>query len=297
MVLCESFGTTEPLFCDVLESDDMTTQPTKNDLLVGFERENLPEHFKPYYFAKRQNLFANIQMFRALFDAFMLLDNILAREFDDMMKGVPPSRAFPVFLFVNAHAKMRIAFELAWSSCMPEAHSIVRDAVESVAHGHKLLSNPELIQVWLKKGEDETAKNAFNREFWDSKKDRLFDGLPDLFRLWKQFSESGSHTNIGSVTLRFVVEESEKHFGWRLNYTGVQPDMLLHFLFEMLLVFGVMEEVFFKDCENRLKLDIDLAKMRGKFQRDRESVRKQIIQLIERERKSVLSAEPNSRTP
>jgi hypothetical protein len=267
----------------------MTTQPNEGDLLVKFEQNNLPEHFKAYYVAKRQNFFANIEGFKSLFDGFMLVDRILFHEFEDMMKSVPPTRMFPVFLFINAHAKMRIAFELGWSSCVPEAHSIVRDAIESAAHGHRLFSDAALIAVWLKKGESETATAAFNQEFWSAKADRLFDGLPELFRLWRQFSESGSHTNITSITHRFVVEESATHFGWRMNYTGVKPQVLLHLLFEMLLVFHVIEEVFFKDCENRLKLDIQLTNMRSKFQRNKEVMRKRIIGLIEDARSGAAS--------
>ena len=40
---------------------------------------------------------------------------------------------FPVVLYMNAHAKMRISMELAFSNCVPEARSILRDAVETVA--------------------------------------------------------------------------------------------------------------------------------------------------------------------
>jgi hypothetical protein len=273
------------------DSIDMTSHGKERELLTEFERENLPDPFRAYYSVKRQNLLANIQGFKVLFDAFMLLDKILAREFEDMMPSAQPTRMFPVLVFVNAHAKMRVAFELAFSSCIPEAHSIVRDAIESVAHGHRLLSEPELIRVWLQNGEDEAATTAFKEAFWHDKEQRLFSGLDELYRLWKQFSEFGSHTNVRSITHRFVVEETPKHVGWRMNYTGLKPETLLPVLFEMLLVFFVMEEVFYKDCSDRLKLDIELNDMRKRFNRDKEDLRAKIRKLIGRAR-----SHPNTAT-
>jgi hypothetical protein len=62
-----------------------------------------------------------------------------------------------------------------------------------------------------------------------------------------------------------------------INYTGVELDLLLQVLFEMLLVFHVMEEVFYKDCEDRLKLDVELCRLRTTFHRDKEDLRRRII--------------------
>jgi hypothetical protein len=122
-----------------------------------------------------------------------------------------------------------------------------------------------------------SAAAAFNSEFWHSKEDKLFDGLPELFQMWKRFSETGSHTNINSVVSRFVIQEGPTHVRYRVNYTGVDLRVLVPALFEILLVFHVMEEVFFKDCEDRLKLDADLVDLRTKFRRDKEALRKKII--------------------
>lgn len=110
----------------------MTTAPSENDLLLRFEQENLPPHYRDYYVAKRQNLFASIEGFSPLWRCFMLLDEIWLREFEDMRATRDIHRMFPMILFMNAHAKMRIALELGLSACLAEAYSILRDAVESV---------------------------------------------------------------------------------------------------------------------------------------------------------------------
>jgi len=187
------------------------------------------------------------------------------------------SRMFPLSLFMNAHAKMLVSMELAFSECIPEAHSILRDGIESVAHGHWLFSDPELQKVWLQRNDGEAAMEAFRAEFWHSKADKLFDGIPELHKLWSQFSDWGSHTNINSILSRFVVQENPTHVEWKMNYTGLERDMWLKLLLGILLVFHLMEEVFYTDCEDRLKLDPDLTRLRTKFQRDKEALRRQII--------------------
>lgn len=118
---------------------------------------------------------------------------------------------------------------------------------------------------------------AFEKDFWHCKEERLFDGLPNLYGNWKRYSEYGSHTNINSVAPRFVNDESASSIEWRLNYTGLKAEILAPALFEMLLTFHAMEDVLFKDCEDRLKFDVELGRMRANFERDKEAVRRQII--------------------
>jgi hypothetical protein len=146
-----------------------------------------------------------------------------------------------------------------------------------VAHGHRLFSDPALQRIWLAKNEGATGTDDFKREFWDYKKEKLFDGVPELFGLWRRFSEIGAHTNINSIVSRFEVRQSSAAVTWKVNYTGVEPRVLIPALFEMLLTFHVMERVFYKDCEDRLKLDPGLTDLRTTFQRDKENLRRKII--------------------
>jgi len=146
-----------------------------------------------------------------------------------------------------------------------------------VAHGHRLFSDPALQKTWLQKIDGGAAIDDFNREFWHHKEDKLFDGVPELFRLWKRFSDIGAHTNINSIVSRFEIQETSADVTWKMNYTGVELRVLIPALFEMLLAFHIMEEVFYKDCEDRLKLDTGLVDLRTKFEHDKEVLRKKII--------------------
>jgi hypothetical protein len=247
------------------------------DLLTKFEQETLREPYKAYYTTKRNNFFASVSSFKELWDCYMLSNTIWMREFDDMRTVRDTSRMLPPILFMNGHQKLLTAMELGFSSCLTEAHSILRDAIESVAHGHRLFSDPELQKIWLQKNDGGSAIEDFNREFWYSKGDNLFEGVPELFSLWKRFSDIGAHTNMNSIVSRFAIQETSKDVTWRVNYLGVELRVLIPALFEMLLAFHVMEKVFYKDCEDRLKLDTGLVNLRTQFEQDKEGLRKKII--------------------
>jgi hypothetical protein len=148
--------------------------PQESDLLVPFERENLPADYKEYYLAKRQNFFASIQGFDETWGCYMLLDKIWLREFQDIRVAGDPNRVFPLLLYFNAHAKVRISMELAYSGCLAESRSLLRDAVEFVAHAHHTLSDPALQIKWLSKIDEE---KAFKEAFEKNKKAGLFTDL------------------------------------------------------------------------------------------------------------------------
>lgn len=255
----------------------MTQEPSEKDLLVEFEQKQIPPHYKLYYQNKRHNLFSTIQQFPYIWNCFMHLDAIVFREFDVMQRLRDPNLMLPMILFMNAHQKMRIAFELGCSACLGEAHSILRDAIESTAHGHRLASDPQLIKPWIEKNDGEDAKKAFGEQFEQYKATRLFDGLPELYELWKKFSEFGSHTNINSIISRFAVNQTTADMEFRLNYTGVEPRALALALFEMVLVYSEIEKAFFKVAQTRLQLDAELVDMRARFDKEKEATRRYII--------------------
>jgi hypothetical protein len=98
--------------------------------------------------------------------------------------------------------------------------------------------------------------------------------------MWNRFSESGSHTNLESIVSRFHFVQTATGFEYRLNYTGVKPEVLLPALFEMLLVFFEMEKVLFKDYRDRLRLDDQLVDLRTKFENDKEAFRESIKRMM-----------------
>jgi hypothetical protein len=241
-----------------------------DDLLVPFEQQTLPPEYKHYYRTRRNNFFASIQKFPELWDYYMMLDQVWFREID-VLKPSGPDRAFPIILYINAHAKIRIAIELGFTGCLPEARSILRDAVEFVAHAHHMLKDPALQLIWLNKLDD---KEAFNKEFWHNKQTGLFAGLDELYEVWGKLSEMGSHANLTSICERVKTVEVDGHSEFRLNYTGLPEKPWAMGILDMLLTDFKMEETLFKDYETRLQFDEKLLTMRREFENYKERLRR-----------------------
>jgi hypothetical protein len=171
---------------------------------------------------------------------------------------------------------MRVSIELAFSGCMAEARSILRDAIEFVAHAHTMLNDPGLQKTWLNKNDGKAALEAFNNAFERQKKQGIFKGLDELHKTWGELSETGSHANLNAMVDRFVQVTSDDHIEFRLNYTGLEPRTWALYLFPMLLTCFTMEQMLFNDYDSRLKLDNELMRMRGEFEIFKERLREML---------------------
>ena len=246
----------------------------EEEFLTAFERANLPSEYKQHYFAKRQNFHASIQGFPELWNLYLLLDKIILREFEDLTMRPDLKKLFPLFLYIEAHVKIRASMELALSVCLPEARSILRDGIEFVAHAHHMLKDPELQKTWLNKNEE---AEAFKAAFEKDKKAGLFNGLDELHTKWGELSETGAHATINAVCQRYVQTEDDKGINFRWNYCGVDVQPLVLELFTMVTTFFKMEETLFLDYEDRLKLDDILLGMRRDFETRKETLRRKLI--------------------
>jgi len=247
--------------------------PEETDLLVPFEIVNIPAEYREYYRIKRNNFFASIQGFSEMWKYFLALDSLWLHEFDDLKPARDQNRMFPLLLYFNAHAKMRISIELALSGCMAEARSILRDAIEFVAHAHAMLRDPKLQEVWLSKNDEE---EAFREAFERHKKEGVFAGLGELHDAWGQMSETGSHATLNAICDRFEQVESADGVEFRLRYCGVDHRMWAMSLFTMLLTCTTMERTMFGDYESRLRLDPQLVRMRAEVDICKEQLRKKL---------------------
>lgn len=259
------------------ESKPTSAEPSDADLLVQFERGNIKDEYRRFYTIKRNNFFSSIQSLPEHWEFFCRLDEIWHREIGDLEVATDADRAFPVVLFMNAHAKMRISMELAFSNCMPEARSILRDAVETVAHAHHMLRDPQNQKIWFEK--DETSgRKVFKKVFEENKKTGLFAGLEELYEKYGQLSESGSHPTLQSFANRMTLSDEAGQRRIIVNYTGA-PDRRLFSVefFSRLLTCFVMEQVFFENYRTRLQLDPKLMQMRHDFETFKEDLRRTLI--------------------
>lgn len=248
-----------------------------SNLLLQFERDNIKDDYRLFYSIKRNNFFNTIEGFPEIWDLFCRLDEIWRREIADLKVPTEQNRAFPLILYIKAHVKMRISMELAFSNCMPEGRSILRDAVETVAYAHHMLRDHANQLIWLKKDEPE-GKKAFKKAFEENKKSGLFAGIPELHEKYGQLSEAGSHPTILSFANRVTIEDRDGDRQITVNYSGA-PDRRLFALelFSRLLTCFVMERTFFEDFKPRFELDATLMQMRLDFEIFKENLRRTVI--------------------
>lgn len=259
---------------------NMSREPQESDLLIAFETQVLRGDYKEYYKVKRQNFFGTIQAFPRLWGCFQLLDRIWMREFDDLKRLTDPKQLLPGILFMNAHARFRIGLELGFSGCLGEAWDILRGAIESFAHAHKIIREPNLLATWINKDHGKPQAEAFKDAFEKNKKDSLFParyGLDKLHRCYSDYSEWGTHTTVGALAQRFKNLETAEDVQWELIYTGAELAALATGLFSMLVACSIMEKAFFATFEDRLKFDIELSKMRSQLNQRATKVAADII--------------------
>ncbi len=140
-----------------------------------------------------------------------------------------------------------------------------------------MLNDISLQETWLEKIEGKKQEEAFKDAFERNKKKGLFKGLEELHKTWGQLSETGSHANAAAMAERFVQIEADEHVDFHLNYTGTETQMWVTSVFTMLLTCFTMEDTFFKDYNDRLKLDAELLRKRAAFEKLKEQLRKSII--------------------
>jgi hypothetical protein len=208
---------------------------------------------------------------------YQLLDKILLDAFEDMDILHDANRMVPLALFFNAHAKIRIGIELAFTRCMEEARSIMRDAIETSVYAHYMHSDPNLQKIWLNKDDGLQAAKDFSQAFEKDKKTKLFKGVPELYDRWGQLCETGAHSTPQAIVSRFKIKDAGKDVHYRLNYTGVEDRVWEPETFTLLLTVSMLERLVFEDYEDRLKLDARLVRNRELAERMKEKLRRDVI--------------------
>ena len=249
-------------------SSPTTRDPEDDTLLTECERETLSEPYKHHVTNRRNNWNVNITKFRRLWDCFMLLDAIWRREIEAMGKNVcDRNEVFPYFLLGAAHAKLHVVIDLCFSDYVMEALSILRGLIENVVHACRLLSRPELLEVWQNHENDSVSQRAWQDEFWFQKESRLFEGLPELYLAWKMCSDV-SHANIDSLLRRYYPADGNED-DWGFYYTDGSAQDFPVMLSGILQILTDLEQRAFDETESHLRFDAELLNMRDKLRREK----------------------------
>lgn len=257
------------------ESPQSSPPLDEASLLTEFEKRHIPAHYREYYLAKRNNLFATIVGYPQIWKTYTALDSIWERGIHDLNVPTRLNELLPLLLYLAAHAKVRTSIELALTACLGEARSILRDAIEYTAHAHRMRVSPELQAVWTSKEDNE---KAFSSAFEKNKKGNLFQGLEELHQAWGTLSEIGAHATPASLSAQTIfTTRADGGYDAILNYSGSEPKTLIPAIFSMLLTCSTIENTFYGDFRERLSLDYVLVQQRREFVVMKESVRLELI--------------------
>ena len=217
------------------------------------------------------------QGLKHIWAALELVDRTWQHELQQLSNLAEPVRALPVALFHNALLRIRLAFELGFSRCLPEACDLLRGAIESVAHARVLLAKPHLVPVWAGKNLEGRYRQEFRREFGrrkvkqpgertKKKPERLIFGKEygtgQLERFWERYSEFGAHATSRGLATRLAGDPQQRAGHIEFRYLDAPRDSVEAVLCDMLVCSRVMEGVLYSGFEQRLSLDYNLERMR-----------------------------------
>ena len=250
-------------------------------MLLPFEEEKLRKEYKNYFIAKRTNYFASIESLPDLWDCYLSLDEIWMREFSDLERISNTGHIIPLELFLNSHAQFRVAFELAFATCLAEAQNIVRSCIETVAVAHKIHGEPKLALVWSARSEGPGQKKAYRAAFEPDGKKSLFIATPtlvELYRHYQLYSDWGTHPTIAAIAMRHSLHPTQTDLCVMHNYLESDLQRIATFLYSMLEVCSLVEQVCFTCFKDRLNLDQELVQVRAVFQNVKARTANQLVE-------------------
>jgi hypothetical protein len=237
--------------------------------LFPTEQECFHAEYEKYFKGKRQNFFLTLTAFRPLWDCLQLLNDIWMRESSNLEHLTEQTHLLPKLIFMSAHARFLNAIELGYSCCIGDAYSVLRDAIEAVAHAHRIFKDPAAAVAWTDKNKGEDELKAHDKIFkWDKKKNLFPDDVPSLSKLqtyYGHFCDLATHTSVTSVGKNFQDMSEKGKLKWAFHYFETNPQRLAGLLNALLQVSAHMEEVFYGCFETRLNLDPELGRMRSQF--------------------------------
>jgi len=236
-----------------------------DQILLPAEDRNLREPYREYFITKRRNYLAVVRDLPELWDCFLRLDEIWARDLSNMRTVTESERPPVIVMFRHSHQQFRIAFELGFATAITEAWSTMRGSIETAMVAHKIFREPNLLAVWARMNDGWAERKAYKDLF---KSANLFPaqfGLAGLQSFYRDYSERGTHPGLSAISLHTKIEARATGQDWNHTYLETDGKRTVAFLFRMLEACALVEHACFNCFEDRLKLDSELMDMRTQF--------------------------------
>ena len=236
------------------------------------------------FFASKRGCFANtVKAFPKVLDAFEALDETWARALEDSGAGITTKQVLPLSLLFETNGRIRLAFELGFSRCLPEAWAVMRAGIESFAYGCAFLHEPFTDGTTVVTDEEMLrGRRRLRRAFKKIREQGLYlpeYGLSRLRRYWQRYSEFGSHSSWTSLATRLSRREAPGHFDVSFNFLEVDKRTCHVSLVDLLNCSCIMEDALLRNLKGRLQLDPRFLDMHAALKEKWRKANRELLEL------------------
>lgn len=183
--------------------------------------------------AAANNMFAT---FDNLKNEWLLLANIDSTLYRFANSGnATASQLVPYMLAAYAHAAFRGAVRHAVSGEPPCAFMVLRGCLETALYAAYMIQNPDSVEVWLRRHDDEKSEGRAKSTFSYGNTRRSYEkldaeGAQVVHKLYQRTIDFGAHPNERALTSNVFKTESDSKTEYNVVYLHSLGPAMLHVL-------------------------------------------------------------------
>ncbi|MCH8305404.1 MAG: hypothetical protein IIB94_09790 [Candidatus Marinimicrobia bacterium] len=231
--------------------------------------EHFDEQLGEFWKIPNSNFERSVNNLPTLWKLFNNLDTIFHRGLDDCSTNAGVKKVTPLLFFWQSHRYIRASIKPLFSTQLPEALNILRMSIEPAVIGKKMLDNFNSIKIWIEQDKTEDTKKEYNKMFVKNKRNNLFPEndqlLNSLYSYWQDYSNLATHSNKDGTDFWLISSDSDLDKIFNVKYVEHKESIILASLISALSCSEIIEKLFYREFNSRLKLDTELARLRYEF--------------------------------
>lgn len=243
--------------------------------------EDFGEDFGGYWETVKKNLEISVNNLPELWKLFIELDRIFHIELDICSANQEIKKIMALNFYWKSLRHMRASIKLLFSTQLQEALTVLKMSIESVVIARKMIESTHNLTIWVNQNKDENSKREYNKLFVKNMKDNLFpesDKLVSrLHPFWKDYSHLATHSNRDGIDFWLNTYESDNGKIYNIKYTEDKESTIVSCILNALQCMTLIEKLFYREFNDRLKFDIELERIRKKFSIQHNKERKKVI--------------------
>lgn len=239
------------------------------------------ENFGEYWKAINNNLEASVSRLPKLWELFNKLAELFDMGLDLCSTNLNKDKVMPYVFFKLSNRFFIASIKPLFSTQLPEALNTVRMSIESAVIAKKMLDDSKYIIIWNNQNENEEAEKEYKKYFVHNKRKNLFPEedviVNQLYNYWQDYSHLATHINKDGMDFWLNIRDSENGMVYNIKYAEDNESYIVSSLISALRCLTLIENLFYKEFNDRLKFDIELERLRDEFSKEHDIERKKII--------------------